>query len=69
MLIKALFFQTPDKYYLVMKLSKGSDLAGRIVTRLHFSEEEAIKILRMLLEGVRFVAAYFINSISTFFKT
>jgi calcium/calmodulin-dependent protein kinase I len=47
-------FQEPDKTYLIMEEMKGGDLLERIYEKETFSEQEARRLTRKLLEAVRF---------------
>jgi len=48
-------FEAPDKSYMVMELAKGGELFDRIIARGSFSERDAVKVLQMVLEGVRYL--------------
>ena len=50
-------FETPGMRYMVMELATGGELFDRIITRKRFSERDAVKILRMILEAVRYLHA------------
>lgn len=47
--------ETPNRIYLVMELATGGDLFDRIVSRGFFTEREAIRVLKMVLDGVRYL--------------
>ncbi|XP_076053436.1 serine/threonine-protein kinase H1-like [Oratosquilla oratoria] len=48
-------FESTEKIYMVMELATGGDLFDKIMTRGPFSEGEAAKVLRMVLEGVKYL--------------
>lgn len=46
-------FESVDKIYMVMELATGGDLFDKIVTLGTFCESDAVKVLKMVLEGVK----------------
>lgn len=50
-------FEAPDKFYMVMELAQGGELFDRIIARGSFSERDAVKVLNMILEAVRYLHA------------
>lgn len=48
-------FENTDKMYMVMELATGGSLMDRILERGPCSEREAVRVLRMVLEGVRYL--------------
>lgn len=48
-------FESVDKIYMVMELATGGDLFDKILTRGPFTEKEAVKVLKMVLEGVKYL--------------
>ncbi|XP_075247920.1 serine/threonine-protein kinase H1 homolog [Convolutriloba macropyga] len=47
--------ETRDRSYLVMELATGGELFDRIVARGHFTEADATRCLKMVLEGVLYL--------------
>ncbi|XP_064117955.1 serine/threonine-protein kinase H1 homolog [Macrobrachium nipponense] len=48
-------FDSVDKIYMVMELATGGDLFDKIMARGPFSERDAVKALKMVLEGVKYL--------------
>lgn len=48
-------FENVDKMYMVMELATGGSLMDRIMERGPSGEKEAVRILKMVLEGVRYL--------------
>ncbi|XP_037078038.1 serine/threonine-protein kinase H1-like [Pollicipes pollicipes] len=48
-------FESPEKLYLVLELATGGDLFDRIQSRGVFGEWDAARVLRMVLDGVRYL--------------
>ncbi|XP_050694275.1 serine/threonine-protein kinase H1 homolog isoform X2 [Eriocheir sinensis] len=48
-------FENTDKMYMVMELATGGSLMERILERRACSEREAVRVLRMILEGVKYL--------------
>lgn len=48
-------FDATDRCYMVMELATGGELFDRIIARGSFSERDAVKVLGMVLEGVRYL--------------
>lgn len=48
-------FENVDKMYMVMELATGGSLMDRIMERGPCGEKEAIRVLKMVLEGVRYL--------------
>ncbi|XP_045625988.2 serine/threonine-protein kinase H1 homolog [Procambarus clarkii] len=48
-------FEGLDKIYMVMELATGGDLFEKVMSRGPFSERETVKVLRMVLEGVKYL--------------
>lgn len=48
-------FETPDKVYMVMELATGGELFDRIIAKGSFTERDAVRVLRMVLEGVQYL--------------
>ncbi|KAJ2998864.1 calcium calmodulin-dependent protein kinase type 1G [Globomyces sp. JEL0801] len=46
------FFETAEKYYLVMELASGGELFDRILSKGYYTEVDAAKIISQLLEGI-----------------
>ena len=49
------FFEEDDKFYLVTERVYGTDLFDRIVRRKHYTERDARKLARVLLEAVNYL--------------
>lgn len=48
-------FETPEKVYMVMELATGGELFDRIIAKGSFTERDAVRVLRMVLEGVQYL--------------
>lgn len=48
-------FENVDKMYMVMELATGGSLMDRILERGPCSEREAVRVLKMVLEGVKYL--------------
>ncbi|KAK3885162.1 hypothetical protein Pcinc_010596 [Petrolisthes cinctipes] len=48
-------FESVDKIYMVMELATGGDLFDKVQSRGPFSEMEAVNVLKMVLEGVKYL--------------
>lgn len=48
-------FEASDKIYMVMELATGGELFDRIIKLGSFTEQDAVKALRMLLEGMKYL--------------
>ncbi|XP_076470884.1 serine/threonine-protein kinase H1 homolog [Babylonia areolata] len=48
-------FETPEKVYMVMELATGGELFDRIIAKGSFTERDAVRVLRMVLEGVDYL--------------
>ncbi|XP_014769309.1 serine/threonine-protein kinase H1 homolog [Octopus bimaculoides] len=48
-------FECKQKVYMVMELATGGDLLDRIIGKGYFSEADAITVLKMVFEGVRYL--------------
>jgi protein serine kinase H len=48
-------FETTDKLYMVVELATGGELFERIVARGAFSEQDAVRVLRMVLSGAAYL--------------
>ncbi|XP_043208743.1 serine/threonine-protein kinase H1-like [Amphibalanus amphitrite] len=48
-------FESPEKLYLVLELATGGDLFDQIQARGVFSERDGARVLRMVLDGVRYL--------------
>lgn len=49
------FFDEGEKVYVVLDLIAGGELFAKICAEKHFSEKEAAKIMRMLLQGLAYL--------------
>lgn len=50
-------FEAHDRVYLVMELATGGELFDRLVAQGSFTERDAVRILRMVVEGVSYLHA------------
>ncbi|XP_058496783.1 serine/threonine-protein kinase H1-like [Solea solea] len=48
-------FQCPRRIYLVLELATGGELLERVVSRGHFTERDATRVLKMALAGVAYL--------------
>lgn len=48
-------FETAERVYLVMQLATGGELFDRVIARGSFTERDATRVLRMVLDGVRYL--------------
>ena len=48
-------FESKDKVYMVMELATGGELFDRIISKGNFTEKDANRVLRMVLDGVRYL--------------
>ncbi|XP_037661024.1 serine/threonine-protein kinase H2-like [Choloepus didactylus] len=48
-------FEACDRVYVVMELATGGDLFDRLVTQRSFTEQDAVRILRMVADGIRYL--------------
>ncbi|CAN0016914.1 unnamed protein product, partial [Phaeothamnion confervicola] len=51
------FFQTPDKFYLVVEKVEGGELFDRIVVKQFYTEREARDLVRVLLSAIAYCHA------------
>ena len=49
------FFESPEKYYLVLDLAKGGDVFDRLAKRAVYNERVARDLARNLLSAIRFI--------------
>nr|XP_004474815.1 serine/threonine-protein kinase H2 [Dasypus novemcinctus] len=50
-------FEAHDRVYLVMELATGGGLFDRLITQRSFTEQDAVRILRMVADGIRYLHA------------
>ena len=48
-------FESKDKLYMVMELATGGELFDRIIAKGNFTERDATRVLKMVLEGVQYL--------------
>ncbi|CAG5130258.1 unnamed protein product [Candidula unifasciata] len=48
-------FEAVDKVYMVMELATGGELFDRIIAKGSFTERDAVKVLIMVLDGVKYL--------------
>ncbi|KAM6216117.1 serine/threonine-protein kinase H2 [Rhynchocyon petersi] len=48
-------FEARDCVYMVMELATGGELFDRLITQKSFTEKDAVRILRMVADGVRYL--------------
>lgn len=49
------WFESKDKFYIVTQLATGGELFDRILSRGNFTEEDAVKIIVQILDGVEYI--------------
>ncbi|KAG8520408.1 Serine/threonine-protein kinase H2 [Galemys pyrenaicus] len=50
-------FEAQDRVYVVMELATGGELFDRLITQGSFTEQDAVRILQMVVDGVRYLHA------------
>ncbi|KAK2505292.1 hypothetical protein MC885_012949, partial [Smutsia gigantea] len=50
-------FEAQDRVYMVMELATGGELFDRLITQGSFTEQDAVRILRMVADGIRYLHA------------
>jgi len=48
-------FESRDKVYMVMELATGGELFDRIIAKGSFTERDAIRVMRMVMEGLKYL--------------
>lgn len=48
-------FESKDKVYMVMELATGGELFDRIIAKGSFTERDAIRVIRMVMEGLKYL--------------
>ncbi|XP_014694601.2 serine/threonine-protein kinase H2 [Equus asinus] len=50
-------FEAQDRVYIVMELATGGELFDRLMTQRSFTEQDAVRILHMVADGIRYLHA------------
>ncbi|XP_027435005.1 LOW QUALITY PROTEIN: serine/threonine-protein kinase H2 [Zalophus californianus] len=50
-------FEAQDRVYMVMELATGGELFDRVMTQGSFTEQDAVRILQMVADGIRYLHA------------
>uniref|UniRef100_A0A8C0Z3V1 Protein serine kinase H2 n=1 Tax=Canis lupus familiaris TaxID=9615 RepID=A0A8C0Z3V1_CANLF len=50
-------FEAQDRVYMVMELATGGELFDRLMTQGSFTEHDAVRILQMVADGIRYLHA------------
>ncbi|KAI5938897.1 serine/threonine-protein kinase H2 [Manis javanica] len=50
-------FEAQDRVYMVLELATGGELFDRLITQGSFTEQDAVRILRMVADGIRYLHA------------
>ncbi|XP_016869418.1 serine/threonine-protein kinase H2 isoform X1 [Homo sapiens] len=50
-------FETEDQVYMVMELATGGELFDRLIAQGSFTERDAVRILQMVADGIRYLHA------------
>ncbi|XP_011792483.1 PREDICTED: serine/threonine-protein kinase H2 [Colobus angolensis palliatus] len=50
-------FEAEDRVYMVMELATGGELFDRLIAQGSFTERDAVRILRMVADGIRYLHA------------
>ncbi|XP_043458181.1 serine/threonine-protein kinase H2 [Prionailurus bengalensis] len=50
-------FEAQDRVYMVMELATGGELFDRLITQGSFTEQDAVRILQMVADGIRYLHA------------
>ncbi|XP_060039911.1 serine/threonine-protein kinase H2, partial [Erinaceus europaeus] len=50
-------FEAQDRVYMVMELATGGELFDRLMTQGPFTEQDAVRILQMVADGIRYLHA------------